>query len=93
LVNLPIVLSEDDDNVKGTFTAEELREKARRMRREEQEAQKRAKRARKKREYNAEASHKRDALVRRRAMEDLNKEAAKAIFNKNNKVQRAITSR
>ncbi|KAH9993999.1 hypothetical protein BJV77DRAFT_961647 [Russula vinacea] len=86
LVNLPnVVLLDDDDTVKGTFTAEDLRERARRMKREEQEAQKRAKRAHKKREYNAEALHKRDALVRRRAMEDLNKEAAKAFFNKNNK--------
>ena len=94
LVNLPnVVLLDDDDVVKGTFTAEDLRERARRMKREEQEAQKRAKRAHKKREYNAEALHKRDALVRRRAMEDSNKEAAKAFFSKNNKVRRPITPR
>jgi hypothetical protein len=86
-----IVLSEDDDNVKGTSTAEDLREKARRMKCDEQEEHKRAKRARKKKDYHAEAVHKRDALARKCAIERLNKEAARVIFSGKNKVQRSIT--
>ena len=88
LLNLPNgVFSEEYDIVEGTFTAEDLREKARRMKREEMEARQRAKRARKKREYSAEAVHKQDALARKRRVELLNKQAAKAIFDTKNKVQ------
>ena len=91
LLNLPNgVFSEDADIVKGTFTAEDLREKARRMKREELEARQRAKRARKMREYSAEAIHKQDALALKRGVDLLNKQAAKAIFNMKNEV---ITSR
>ncbi len=71
------------------FTAEEpedLREKARRMKREGKEAHNLAKQARKRRDFSAEAIHKRNARARECAMERLNKEAATAIFNQKNKV-------
>jgi hypothetical protein len=86
LSNVTIVLSDYG-------TAEDLREKARHTKREEQEAYKLAKHARKRRDYNAEAAHKRDALRHKRAMEHLNNEAAKVIFRQKNEVSWPIASR
>jgi hypothetical protein len=74
-------------------TTEDLREKARHMKREEQEAYKRAKHARKMQDYNAEATHKRDAPRHKRAMEYLNNEAAKVIFRQKNEVSWPMASR
>jgi hypothetical protein len=80
-----VLLSEEGEYV----TVEEpegRREKARRMKREGEKALKLAKQARKRRDFSAEAVHKRDARVRECAMERLNNEAATAIFNQKNKV-------
>jgi hypothetical protein len=65
---------------------ESLREKARRMMRGMREALNLAKQARKRRDSSAEVMHKQDARVLECAMERLNEEAAKAIFNQKNKV-------
>jgi hypothetical protein len=78
-----ILLSEEGENV----TDEEgLREKAQRMMRGMHEALNLAKQARKRRDFSAEVMHKQDARVLECAMERLNEEAAKAIFNQKNKV-------
>ncbi|KAN0118570.1 hypothetical protein V8E52_004993 [Russula decolorans] len=53
--------------------------------REGQEARNLAKQARKRRDFSAEAMHKRNARARDCAMERLNNEAATAIFNQKNK--------
>jgi len=63
------------------------------MKREGQEAHNLAKQARKRRDFSAEAMHKRNARAREWAMEGLNKEAATAIFNQKNKVLWPIASR
>jgi hypothetical protein len=63
------------------------------MKREGQEAHNLAKQARKRRDFSAEAMHKRNARARDYAMERLNKEAATTIFNQKNKVLWPIASR
>jgi hypothetical protein len=63
------------------------------MKREGQEARNLAKQACKRRDFRAEAMHKRNARARDCAMERLNKEAATAIFNQKNKVLWPIASR
>jgi hypothetical protein len=84
-----VLLSDEGEYV----TAEDLREKARRMKREAQEAHNLAKQARKRRDLSAEAMHKRNARARECAMKRLNKEAATSIFNQKNKVLWPIASR
>lgn len=84
-----VLLSDEGEYV----TAEDLREKARRMKREGQEARNLAKQARKRRDLSAEAMHKRNARARDCAMERLNNEAATSIFNQKNKVLWPIASR
>lgn len=84
------LLSEEGENVSNK---EDLREKALRMKREGQEALRLAKQAHRRRDFSAEAMHKQNARVLECAMERLNKEAAKAIFNQKNWVLWPIASR
>jgi hypothetical protein len=84
------LLSEESENV---TVGEDLRKKALRLKREGHEAHNLARQARKRRDFSAEAKHKKNARVLDRAAEGLNKEAATAIFNQKNKVLWTIAPR
>ena len=71
---------EDDD------IGKELRDRAQRQHRQMRDALAQAKSAHKRGDYEAERMHKRVAMARRSAMEQLNAKAAKIIFHQKNKV-------
>jgi len=88
LSNLSVPQPDEGQNVEGNVTGEDLREQARRRKDEMRKAHKLADRARREGNRDAKDRYERDALVQRRAMESLNKAAAKLIFKEKNKVRR-----
>lgn len=88
LSNLSVPQPDGGQNVEENVTGEDLREQARRRKDEMRKAYKLADRARREGNRDAKDRYERDALVQRRAMESLNKAAAKLIFKEKNKVRR-----
>jgi hypothetical protein len=80
--------SDGSRNVRGSITAEDLRERARLKKQEMQKAQKLAVRAQKAGNNAAKDRHNRDVHAHRNAITELNKAAAKIIFKEKNKVRR-----
>jgi len=88
LPNLSNLESDGSRSVRGSTTAEDLRERAKLKKKEMQKAHRLADRAQKAGNNAAKDRHNRDVLAHRNAMTELNKAAAKVIFKQKNKVRR-----